>query len=159
MSATGSSSTWPRVAPLRGLLPGWPGRDRRGERTCRTPTRTVFDTMVPDAIQIADPFHVVRLANERLDECRRRVQNQTLGHRGRTTDLLYRARLLTKVDERLHDKGRTELLGLLEAGDPDGDGRTTGTPRNSSGPSTITPAPAWLSSSSPAWEPTSKNPA
>src|SRR5512134_1035023 len=34
--------------------------------------RTVFDTMLPDATQVADPFHVVRLANQALDECRRR---------------------------------------------------------------------------------------
>lgn len=32
-------------------------------------------------------FH---LANQKLDECRRRVQNETLGHRGRKDDPLYR---------------------------------------------------------------------
>jgi transposase len=35
--------------------------------------RSVADTMLPDATQVADPFHVVRVANERLDE-------QILGH-------------------------------------------------------------------------------
>ena len=45
------------------------------------PYRLVFDTMVPDAVQVADPFHVVKLANHKLDECRRRVQNETCGHR------------------------------------------------------------------------------
>ena len=39
--------------------------------------------MLPSAVQIADPFHVVKLANHVLDETRRRVQNETLGHRGR----------------------------------------------------------------------------
>jgi transposase len=64
------------------------------------------------------------LANAKLDECRRRVQNETLGHRGRKDDPLYRSRrLLTKADERLDDKGRTKLLGLLEAGDPRGEVR------------------------------------
>ena len=54
------------------------------------------------------------------------MQNQTLGHRGRKTDPLYRARrLLTRADERLDDKGRSRLLGLLDAGDPDGDVRAT----------------------------------
>jgi len=38
--------------------------------------------------QIADPFHVVRLSNGKLDECRRRVQNETVGHRGRKDDPL-----------------------------------------------------------------------
>lgn len=92
-----------------------------------SPYRAVFDTMLPHATQIADPFHVVRLANSKLDECRRRVQNETLGHRGRKTDPLYRIRrLLTKADQRLDEKGRTKLLGLLAAGDPKGD---TVTPR------------------------------
>jgi len=72
-----------------------------------------------------DPFHVVKLANSKLDECRRRVQNETLGHRGRKDDPLYRCRrLLTKADERLDDHGRTRLLGLLDAGDPHGEVRT-----------------------------------
>lgn len=88
------------------------------------PYKTVFDTMVPDAVQIADPFHLVRLANQRLDEVRRRVQNQTLGHRGHKADPLYRARrLLTRADERLDEHGRNRLLGLLDAGDPAGEVR------------------------------------
>jgi transposase len=88
------------------------------------PYRKVFDTMLPDAIQVADPFHVVKLANTKLDECRRRVQTETLGHRGRKDDPLYRSRrLLTKADERLDDRGRTKLLGLLDAGDPRGEVR------------------------------------
>jgi transposase len=86
------------------------------------PYRCVFDTMLPDAVQVADPFHLVKLANSALDECRRRVQDDTLGHRGRKSDPLYRCRrLLTKADERLDDKGRTKLLGLLRAGDPRGE--------------------------------------
>jgi hypothetical protein len=67
---------------------------------------------------------VAFLANAKLDECRRRVQNETLGHRGRMDDPLYRSRrLLTKADERPDDKGRTKLLGLLEAGDQRGEVR------------------------------------
>lgn len=89
------------------------------------PWRLAFDTMLPDAGQVADPFHLVKLANERLDEVRRRVQNETLGHRGRKDDPLYRSRrLLTKADERLDDRGRSKLLGLLDAGDPRGEVRT-----------------------------------
>ena len=40
------------------------------------PYRTAFDAAVPDAGQVADPFHVVRLGNTALDEVRRRVQQQ-----------------------------------------------------------------------------------
>jgi transposase len=88
------------------------------------PYRAVFDTMLPDAVQVADPFHLVRLANSKLDECRRRVQNETMGHRGRKTDPLYRCRrLLTRADERLSEDGRSRLLGLLDAGDPRGEVR------------------------------------
>ncbi len=90
------------------------------------PYRKVFNTMLSDAVQVADPFHLVRLANSKLDECRRRTQNETLGHRGRKDDPLYRARrLLTKVHERLDEAGDKKLTGLLEAGDPKGEVRMT----------------------------------
>ena len=88
------------------------------------PWRLAFTTMLPAATQVADPFHLVKLANQRLDEVRRRVQNETLGHRGHKTDPLYRSRrLLTKAEERLDDHGRTKLVGLLAAGDPKGEVR------------------------------------
>ncbi|MGE0304426.1 MAG: transposase [Acidimicrobiia bacterium] len=79
----------------------------------------MFDTMLPTAVQVADPFHVVQLANRALDECRRRVQNETLGHRGRRDDPLYRARRrLVMAAERLTGEQHERLLGLLRAGDP-----------------------------------------
>ncbi len=84
--------------------------------------RLVADTMLPGATQVADPFHVVRIANDRLDEARRRVQNETLGHRGRKADPLYRARkLLVLADEHLDDDGRARRQGPLRAGDPRGE--------------------------------------
>ena len=65
------------------------------------------------------------VANRTVDVVRRRVQNDTMGHRGRKDDPLYRCRrLLTRADERLDDHGRTKLLGLLDAGDPHGEVRT-----------------------------------
>jgi transposase len=86
--------------------------------------RKTFTDTHPDAAQVADPFHVVKHANSKLDECRRRVENETLGHRGRGDDPLYRSRrLLTKGHERLDDRGEAKLLGLLEAGDPRGEVR------------------------------------
>jgi len=81
--------------------------------------RSVFDTTLPDAVQVADPFHVVKIANTALDECRRRVQNETLGHRGRLDDPLWRARRrLSMARERLTDDQHDRLVGLLRAGDP-----------------------------------------
>lgn len=86
------------------------------------PYRAVLEEKLPNATLVADPFHVVKLANSKLDECRRRVQNETFGHRGRKIDPLYRCRrLLTMADERLEENGRMKLLGLLNAGDPKGD--------------------------------------
>ena len=86
------------------------------------PYRRVFELMTPKATLVADPFHVLRHANTKLDECRRRVQNETLGHRGRKSDPLYRGRrLLTKAKERLGERGEEKLAGLLRAGDPNGD--------------------------------------
>jgi transposase len=116
------------VEPCRWLAArpeAWLDAIRFGVLDLSGPYRKVYDTMLPDADQVADPFHVTKLANQRLDECRRRVQNETLGHRGRKDDPLYRCRrLLTKADERLNDRGRSKLLGLLEAGDPRGEVRT-----------------------------------
>ena len=87
--------------------------------------RKAYDRVLPHALQVADPFHVIRLANQRLDEVRRRVQNETLGHRGRKDDPLYRIRrLLTAAHERISDRGQTRLRGLLDAGDPYGEVRT-----------------------------------
>lgn len=39
-----------------------------------------------------DPFHVVHLAADAVDECRRRTQQDIFGRRGRAPDPLYRAR-------------------------------------------------------------------
>lgn len=102
--------------------PQWRDRVEWATLDLSGPYRKVFDVMLPDATQVADPFHVVKLANSKIDECRRRVQNETLGHRGRKDDPLYRARrLLTKAHERLDEAGGTKLLGLLRAGDPRGE--------------------------------------
>lgn len=104
--------------------PVWCGRVEWATLDLLGPYRKVFNLMTPGAIQVAYPFHLVMLANQKLDEVRRRAQNETLGHRGHKHDPLYRSRrLLTKTDERLDDRGRTKLLGLLEGGDPKGEVR------------------------------------
>ena len=114
-------------APIRWLLArpsswlagiGWAVLDLSG------PYRSAFDTALPHAKQVVDPFHVVRLGNDALDEVRRRVQNDTIGHRGHKHDPLYRARkLLVSASERITDNGRIRLRGLLDAGDPKGEVR------------------------------------
>ena len=69
---------------------------------------------LPDAVTVMDPFHVVRLAGDALDRCRRRIQQTLHGHRGRANDPLYRARrLLHTGDGLLTDKQRTRLEALF----------------------------------------------
>ncbi len=54
--------------------------------------KTAAAQELPDPVPAMDPFHVVRLAGDTLDQCRRRVQQDTVGHRGRAGDPLYKAR-------------------------------------------------------------------
>ena len=54
--------------------------------------KTAASEELPDAVPVMDPFHVVRLAGDGLDRCRQRVQQATLGHRGRAGDPLYGVR-------------------------------------------------------------------
>jgi transposase len=101
-------------APARWLTargPDWLAQVRWATLDLSGAYRSCLDTALPDATQVADPFHVVKLANQKLDECRHRVQNQTLGHRGRKLDPLYRARkLLVMADERLDVDGHVDPL-------------------------------------------------
>ncbi len=63
-----------------------------------------------------DAFHVVALAGKALDQCRRRVQQDIHGHRGRKGDPLYGIRhLLHAGPERLTDRQRARLARALDA--------------------------------------------
>ena len=76
--------------------------------------KTATSEELPEAVAVMDPFHVVRLAGDALDQCRRRVQQDTCGHRGRSGDPLYGARrtLHTGADL-LTDKQTTRLDELF----------------------------------------------
>ena len=104
----------------------WIAGIRYGTLDLSGPYRKVFNDVFDTIDLVADPFHVVKLANEALDEVRRRVQQETMGHRGRSGDPLYGARkLLVMADERLDDNSRAKLTGLLAAGDPYGEIKDT----------------------------------
>ena len=86
--------------------------------------KTATTEELPAAVSVMDPFHVVQLAGEAMDDCRRRVQHQTCGHRGRKGDPLYSARrtlhtgadLLTeKQQARLERLFATEQHAAVEA--------------------------------------------
>jgi len=82
----------------------------------------VFKVVTPKATQVIDRFHVMRHALLAVDEVRRRVQQQRLGHRGRSDDPLYKARKLLVIKETSHDPDlQARLEGLLALGDPDGE--------------------------------------
>jgi transposase len=83
---------------------------------------TALVATLPNATIVIDRFHAVGLAIRAVDQVRRRVQNQTLGHRGRKHDPLYRIRRLLLVGaERLDERGWDRLFFGLDLGDPDGD--------------------------------------
>ncbi len=71
------------------------------------------------ATLVVDPFHVIRLANMAIDDVRRRVQQDELGHRGRKGDPLYGIRrLLLRANEHLSDHARDRMQAGLAVGDP-----------------------------------------
>ena len=80
--------------------------------------KTATSEELPDATAVMDPFHVVRLAGDALDQCRRRVQQDLHGHRGRKDDPLYAARrtLHTGTDLLTHRQHQrlTALFGSDE---------------------------------------------
>ena len=81
--------------------------------------KTAAAEQLPDAVAVMDPFHVVRLAGDALDECRRRVQQDLHGHRGPAGDPLYKARrtLHTGADL-LTDKQKARLDALFADDEP-----------------------------------------
>ncbi len=80
---------------------------------------TALRTALPDATIVVDHFHLIRLANQVVDEVRRRTQQQTTGHRGRKHDPLYRIRkLLLVAVERLDEAAHDRIRAGLDAGDP-----------------------------------------
>ncbi len=64
-----------------------------------------------------DPFHVVRLAGDALDRCRRRAQQAIHGHRGRKSDPLYSARRTLHTGADLLTDKQTQRLHALFASD------------------------------------------
>lgn len=83
---------------------------------------TAIADRLPHATIVVDHFHAIRLGNAAVDDARRRVQQATLGHRGRKDDPLYRIRrALLVAHDRLNDYQRERIVRLLQAGDPDGE--------------------------------------
>jgi transposase len=77
---------------------------------------TAATEVIPDAVTVMDPFHVVALAGTKLDLIRQRIQQQTLSRRGHTGDPLYGIRRIARtrlqlLSARHHDR----LASVLDA--------------------------------------------
>ena len=82
----------------------------------------VFKVVTPRATRVIDRFHMMRLALLALDECRRRVQQVQLGHRGHSGEPLYQARKLLVIKATANDPQlQARLEGLLALGDAVGE--------------------------------------
>nr|WP_282858771.1 ISL3 family transposase [Pseudoclavibacter helvolus] len=78
--------------------------------------KTAIDDKLQDATAVLDAFHVVKLGTQAVDEVRRRVQQDTLGHRGRTGDPLYGIQTILRAGaENLTEKQQARLIAAIEA--------------------------------------------
>lgn len=76
--------------------------------------KTAAAEELPQATAVMDPFHVVALAGDALDRCRQRVQQDTLGHRGRSGDPLYGTRRTLRTGaDLLTGKQHSRLAGVF----------------------------------------------
>jgi len=84
--------------------------------------QNAFTAKLPTATVVLDCFHAVKLAHTAVDTVCRRVQHETLGHRGRKDDPLYRIRrVLLRGAEHKTQASYGRLLAGLDTGDPTGD--------------------------------------
>jgi hypothetical protein len=75
---------------------------------------------LPNAVMVADRFHLVRLADDMLTEVRQRVTREHHGRRGRAVDPAWasRRRLLTGYPRLSRQTFARMWSGLLDTGDP-----------------------------------------
>ncbi|OAV56457.1 ISL3 family transposase [Enteractinococcus helveticum] len=72
--------------------------------------KTAAAETLPEAVTVMDPFHVVALAGQAVDKARQRIQQATLGHRGRSGDPLYGIRKVLKTGkDYLTERQQTRL--------------------------------------------------
>ena len=107
-------STW-----LRGRDPGWQAEVRTAALDPFRGYATALRTHLPAAVRVLD---VVKLGFDAVDQVRRRVQQDTFGHRGRAGDPLYGIRrVLRRGHDHHSDASWTRLLRGLDLGDPAGE--------------------------------------
>lgn len=110
-------STW-----LRGRDAGWRGGVQVAALDPFRGYATALRTHLPGAARVLDAFHVIKLGFDAVDQVRRRVQQDTLAHRGRAGDPLYGIRrVLRRGHDHHSDRSWTRLLRGLDLGDPNGE--------------------------------------
>ena len=72
--------------------------------------KNAIDDQLQDATSVLDAFHIVKLAGDAPGEVRRRVQQDTTGHRGRKGDPLYQIRNLLRASRDRLTKRQQERL-------------------------------------------------
>lgn len=83
--------------------------------------RAAVTKALPQAVIVADHFHVVRLANQALTQVRQRVTRTATGRRGAVTDPVWaNRRRLLRGRERLRPKQFTKLWNSLVDNEPTG---------------------------------------
>jgi hypothetical protein len=104
--------------PVRGADRGNGPAEKWKPRPGPTPHRAAH--LAAERHPALDAFHVVRLGLNALDQARRWVQQDTLGHRGHKHDPLFRIRrLLRRGYEHHTQKSWDRMLAGLTAGDDD----------------------------------------
>jgi transposase len=107
---------------VRDQHPGWPTQIHVAAIDAFRGYATAIGDVLPAATLVIDHFHAIRLASEAVNDVRRRVQQDRLGHRGRKGDPLYGIRrLLLMTWRNLNERGWERLRAGLAAGDPDGE--------------------------------------
>ena len=86
------------------------GGANRGTGSPSRDSKNAIDDQLQDATSVLDACHIVKQAGDAPGEVRRRVQQDTTGHRGRTGDPLYQIRLLLRASrDRLTKRQRERL--------------------------------------------------
>lgn len=80
--------------------------------------KRAIDDELADATVVLDAFHVVALGTKCVDEVRRRVQQESTGHRGRKGDPLYGIQTILRAGaENLSDRQIERIVTAIEADD------------------------------------------
>ena len=78
--------------------------------------KNAIDDELEDAICVLDAFHIVKLGMAAVDDVRRRIQQETLGHRGRKGEPLYGIRHILRAGrERLTTRQKNRLTSAFAA--------------------------------------------